>query len=202
MPARNRRKWRCPRCGRCFLHDPGQGADVATLERLFHASAVTFGGHHEGGQPVLVRTALPILSSRVGRSERRAFTNARRNARSRPATASRSPTASNRGVTVPPREPASSAATASSCARQARWKILSLYYHFEKPGAADVARTEGHETMHRMTRAGRELPSQLRLAPTSADALAWTAWRVVVDRAEEGQSADADGRLLSYAERS
>lgn len=56
--------------------------------------------------------------------------------------------------------------------------------------------------MHRMTRAGRELPSQLRLAPTSADALAWTAWRVVVDRAEEGQSADADGRLLSYAERS
>lgn len=42
---------------RALSNEPGASADVATLERLFHADAVVFGGSYRDGNPVLQRKA-------------------------------------------------------------------------------------------------------------------------------------------------
>ncbi len=42
---------------RALSNEPGARADVATLERLFHADAVVFGGSYRDGNPVLQRKA-------------------------------------------------------------------------------------------------------------------------------------------------
>lgn len=117
-------------------HDPGGSADVVTLTRIFHADAVIFGGRYKEGRPVVTRTDVADFIQASGRAGEKGFHECE---------VHRSVQAYDRfavaySVVESRTDPAAPAAdfvgvnSVQLYQDGTQWKILSLYYHVEKPG--------------------------------------------------------------------
>jgi hypothetical protein len=121
---------------RALSNEPGASADMATLERLFHADAVVFGGRYEDGSPLVRRKAAKDFLAPYARVSDKGFHECE---------VSRSVQAYDRFAVVhsvvESRTDRSAAApdfvgvNSIQLYREGpQWKVLSLYYHVEKPG--------------------------------------------------------------------
>ena len=121
---------------RALSNEPGASADMATLERLFHADAVVFGGRYEDGSPLVRRKAAKDFLAPYARVSDKGFHECE---------VSRSVHVYDRFAVVhsvvESRTKKSAAApdfvgvnSIQLYKEGPQWKILSLYYHVEKPG--------------------------------------------------------------------
>ena len=122
---------------RALSNEPGASADVTTLDRLFHADAVVFGGSYRDGMPVVQRKAAREFLAPYAKASPKGFHECE---------IARVVQAYDRFATV-------YSVVESRADRRAiepdfvgvnsiqlyqagtQWKILSLYYHVEKPGS-------------------------------------------------------------------
>lgn len=121
---------------RALSNAPGESADVAELGRIFHSDAVIFGARYKGAEPVVKRTFIDDFLTSQGAVRSNGFYECE---------ISRSIESYDRFATaysiVESRADPSSKSPDFVGVNSLHlyrfnegWKILSLYYHFEKKG--------------------------------------------------------------------
>jgi hypothetical protein len=118
-------------------NDPGAGADIVTLERIFHEEAVIFGGRYQEGASILRRSAAKDFLKSYQRAGEKGFYECEVSrviqaydhfAVAYSVVESR---ADKNTATVPDFVGVNSIQLYKL---GSQWKILSLYYHVEKQG--------------------------------------------------------------------
>lgn len=118
-------------------HAPGASADTATLQRLLHAEAVVFGAHSRDGAPRLQRTPAEDFLRATARVSGKGFHECEvsrtlqvydRFAVAYSVVESRTDKAASRPDIV-------GVNSVQLYRDGSQWKVLSLYYHVETPGA-------------------------------------------------------------------
>ena len=121
---------------RALSHEAGASADVATLERLFHADGVVFGGRYQAGTPTLrLRRATDFIDAQR-KVDERAFHECE--VARRVQTYDRFATVYSVVESRRDKAAAKPDFTGVNSLQLYRlgdeWKIVSLYYHVEKDG--------------------------------------------------------------------
>jgi hypothetical protein len=123
---------------RALSHGPNAGADVAALGKLFHGEAMIYGGRYKDGAPAFSATRAADFVASLAAPRAYAFYECE---------VKREVKRYDRFATVysvveSRRDPKAAAADFAGVNSiqlyqdGAEWKIVSLYYHVEKPGAA------------------------------------------------------------------
>ncbi|RYD14561.1 MAG: nuclear transport factor 2 family protein [Lysobacteraceae bacterium] len=121
---------------RALSNEPGASADVATLDRLFHADAVVFGGSYRDGAPVVQRKAATEFLAPYGKVSRKGFHECEiaRVVQAYDRFAAVYSVVESRTRREAPEPDFVGVNSIQLYQAGTQWKILSLYYHAEKPG--------------------------------------------------------------------
>ncbi len=121
---------------RALSNAPGATADVATLKRLFHDDGVVYGGRYKDGAPVIKRTAAPDFLKPFERAGDKGFYECEttRTIHSYDNFAVAYSVVESRTNKSAPAPDFVGVNSVQLYKVGSQWKILSLYYHVEKPG--------------------------------------------------------------------
>ena len=120
---------------RALSNEPGARADVATLDRLFHADAVVFGGRYRDGTPVVQRKSATEFLAPYGEVSEKGFHECEiaRVVQAYDRFATVYSVVESRAQADAPKPDFVGVNSIQLYQAGTQWKILSLYYHVGNP---------------------------------------------------------------------
>lgn len=121
---------------RALSNEPGGRADAAALARIFHEDAVIFGGRYKEGSPVLRRTSGAEFLKAYGPVQEKGFHECEvaRTLHVYDRFAVAYSVVESRADKASPGADFVGVNSVQLYKVDAQWKIVSLYYHVERPG--------------------------------------------------------------------
>lgn len=121
---------------RASSNAPGASADSATLQRLFHPDAVVFGGRYQDDRPALKRSSGEAFLKNFGQPGERGFYECEvaRTLHTYDRFAVAYSVVESRADPAAPKPDFVGVNSVQLYRDGDQWRVLSLYYHVEKPG--------------------------------------------------------------------
>ncbi|RDZ26168.1 nuclear transport factor 2 family protein [Lysobacter silvisoli] len=123
---------------RASSNAPGGSADSATLRRLFHPEAVVFGGRYKDGQPALKRSSGEAFLKNFEQPSDKGFYECEvvRTVHTYDRFATAYSVVESRADPTAAKPDFVGVNSVQLYREGDQWRVLSLYYHVEKPGLA------------------------------------------------------------------